>query len=94
MTVGHTGGTPASATASSVTALASSQVRYTPEDIANWEAALREGYGYKHVGEMYGVGRETIRKHLPGRGWKHQQIAEHGVFMKHHNEKMRKVTYV
>lgn len=63
----------------------------TPEVLANWEAALDEGYGYQHVAEMYGVHRDTIRKHLPGRGWTHKQATEHGTFMKHHNEKMRRI---
>jgi uncharacterized protein YjcR len=58
----------------------------TPEDIAQWEAALDEGYAYKHIGEMYGVHRETVRKHLPGRGWNRKQITEHGQVMRQFNQ--------
>lgn len=64
----------------------------TAEVIANWKAALDEGMGYKHVAEVFGVSRTTIMRHLPGRGWTHKQVSEHGTFMKHHNEKMRKLT--
>jgi len=66
----------------------------TPEVIAEWSARLDEGYGYQHVAEMYGVSKVTVRKYLPGRGWTRKQVTEHGTFMKHHNEKMRKITYV
>lgn len=46
----------------------------TPEDIAQWEIALDEGMSYKHIGEMFGVHKETISKHLPGRGWTREQM--------------------
>lgn len=65
------------------------KVIVTDKMLADWSAALDEGYGYKHVGEIFGVHRDLIRKHLPGRGWTHAQITAQGTMMKHHNEKMR-----
>lgn len=56
--------------------------KYSPEDIANWEAALNEGYGYKHVAEMYGVAEKTVSSHLPGRGWTNEQVREHAALMR------------
>lgn len=49
----------------------------TAEELANWEAALDEGMGYKHVGEVFGVSRVTVAKYLPGRGWNRKQIGQH-----------------
>lgn len=46
--------------------------------------------GYQHVAEAFGVSKVTVMKYLPGRGWTHKQVTEHGTFMKHHNEKVRK----
>lgn len=66
----------------------------TPERIAEWSAALDDGMGYKHVAESFGVAITTVRKYLPGRGWTRKQVTEHGTFMKNHNAKMRKLTYV
>lgn len=63
-----------------------------PEYTALWESYLDEGMGYKHVGEMFGVSEWTVAKYYPGRGWTHAQAVEMGTFMKHHNERMRKVT--
>jgi hypothetical protein len=59
-----------------------SRLKYSPEDVANWSAALDEGYGYKHVGEMYGVPDDTVRRYLPGRGWTLDQIQLHGRVMR------------
>ena len=53
-----------------------------PAEIANWEALLDEGYGYKHVAEVYKVGHKTVRKYLPGRGWTRAQIIEHATLMR------------
>lgn len=55
----------------------------TPEEIAKWEALLDEGYGYKHVAEVCGVGHSTVRKYLPGRGWTHAQVIEHAALIRH-----------
>jgi uncharacterized protein YjcR len=54
----------------------------SPEEVANWKAALEEGYGYQHVAEMYGVSKQTVRKYLPGMGWTPQQIRAHGAYMR------------
>jgi len=54
----------------------------SPEALANWEAALDEGYAHKHVAEMYGVPRARVRKHFPGRGWTPKQISEHASLMR------------
>jgi hypothetical protein len=67
---------------------------YHPEMVAQWETYLDEGYSYRAIAEIFGVDREKVRKRLPGRGWTHKQAVELGTFMKHHNEKMRKATYV
>lgn len=93
VTAGCSGGTPASATASSVTvARAHTQPnKAKPEAIAEWKKALEEGMGYKHVAEVFGVSTTVIRKYLPGMGWTPQQAREHGTFMKHNNAKMRKM---
>ena len=48
-----------------------------PYEVDKWAAALDEGMGYKHVGEIFNVSARTIRKHLPGRGWTPEQIREH-----------------
>ncbi len=63
----------------------------SPEALANWEAALDEGYGFQHIGEMYGVSKQTVAKYFPGRGWTPEQARSHGTFMKHNNVKMRAV---
>ena len=68
--------------------------KINPEFVALWEPYLDEGMGYKHVAEVFGVGKDIVRKHYPGKGWTHEQVSEHGTFMKHHNEKMRKAAYV
>jgi len=65
-------------------------IRINPEYVALWESYLDEGLSYKHVAEVFGVGKETVRSYYPGRGWTHKQLSAHGTFMKHHNEKMRK----
>ena len=57
----------------------------TPEQVANWKAALDEGYSYKHVGELFGVPRATVARHLPGRGWTRKQISEHAALMRRHS---------
>lgn len=56
--------------------------KYTAEDHANWEAALEEGYGYKHVAEMYGVDEKTVTKRFPGKGWTNEQVREHAALMR------------
>ncbi len=66
-------------------------VQTTQEAIAEWSKALDEGMGYQHVAEVFKVSKKTVIKYLPGRGWTPEQIRAHGVFMKHHNEKMRKM---
>ena len=65
-------------------------IKPTPEALANWDAALTEGYGFQHVAEMYGVSKQTVAKYFPGRGWTKDQARAHGTFMKHNNAKMRK----
>lgn len=62
-----------------------------PEYAALWGPHLDEGMGYKHVAEIFGVHKHTVRKYYPGRGWTQRQAAELGTYMKHHNERMRKV---
>jgi transposase len=57
----------------------------SPEEVANWKAALEEGYSYQHVAEMYNVNRETVRRYLPGMGWNRKQISAHGALMRNAN---------
>jgi uncharacterized protein YjcR len=68
--------------------------QYPPETVAEWSKALDDGMAYQHVAEAFGVAKSTVRKYLPGRGWTRKQITEHGRYMKHHNAKMAKATYV
>lgn len=56
---------------------ARTKIIVTPDMLANWEAALDEGYAYQHVSEMYSVPKALVRKHFPGRGWTREQIREH-----------------
>lgn len=64
-----------------------------PEYVALWEPYLEEGMGYKHVAEVFGVGKSTVRNHYPGRGWTHRQVVEQGRFMRDHNRKMQSATF-
>lgn len=70
---------------------ARTKIIVTPDMLANWEAALDEGYAYQHVSEMYGVPKALVRKHFPGRGWTPEQIRAHGAAVKHLNAKLAKM---
>lgn len=63
----------------------------TPEMLANWEAALDEGYAYQHVSEMYSVDKAVVRKHFPGRGWTRAQIVAHGALVRNGNRALARV---
>lgn len=65
--------------------------RLNPEYVALWEQYLDEGYAYTHVGELFGVHETTVADYYPGRGWDQREAAALGTYMKHHNEKMRKL---
>lgn len=77
-------------TARSGTQLAKPQP-VTPEEVAQWEKMLDDGMSYREIRRTSGRGHSTIAKYLPGRGWSQDEGRALGTFMKHHNERMRKV---
>ena len=96
MTISPAGGKPANTTAASVTVAKTLNPpnKAKPEAIAAWREALKDGMGYKHVAESFGVSITVVRKYLPGMGWTHQQVIEHAALLKQHKKQMAKVTYV
>jgi IS30 family transposase len=66
--------------------------RITPEDVARWDRLLTEGWSYKEIARTETRSHRTIAQYLPGRGWAHKQCVELGTAMKHHNQRMRKVS--
>lgn len=50
-----------------------------PEYVALWEPHLAEGLSAKHVGEIFGVSKESVLKYYPGRGWNAKQKIEHSI---------------
>lgn len=65
--------------------------KLNPEFVALWESYLDEGMPYLYVAEMFGVSKDAVRRHYPGRGWTSAEVSAHGTFMRRHNKEMRKV---
>lgn len=63
----------------------------TPEEIAQWAAYLDDGYAVKHIGEIFNVHVQTIRKYLPGRAWSKKQVTDHMTTVRKGNEAIRRV---
>lgn len=66
-------------------------IKMNPEYVALWESYLDEGMAAKHVGEIFGVHVQTIRKYYPGRAWSNKECLALGTQMKHHNERMKRI---
>ena len=67
--------------------------KLNPDFVALWKPCLEEGMSYKHVAEMFGVSKGSVRNAYPGMGWTMEQAREMGTFMKHHNQRMRKSAF-
>jgi hypothetical protein len=64
---------------------------YNPEFVKLWESYLDEGMSASAVAQVFGVHKGTVLNHYPGRGWTTAQGLELGTYMKHHNERMRRL---
>lgn len=61
-----------------------------PEFVALWESYLDEGMAAKHVGEMFGVHGDTVRKYYPEKVWTPEQARELSILNRKHNRDMKK----
>lgn len=57
--------------------------RYTPEELATYETCLDEGWSFREITRTYGVDKDTLARHFPGRGWTRTQTGELVGAMRH-----------
>ena len=48
----------------------------TPEELANAEALIDEGYSFRAIEGMTGIASSTLRRHFPGRAYTPEQVQE------------------
>lgn len=68
--------------------------QYNPEFIKLWEPYLDEGMALQHVAEIFGVTKYAVGRYYPGRGWDNRDCLALGTYMKHHNQKLKKLGLV
>jgi transposase-like protein len=56
--------------------------RYTPEELAIFARCIADGWSFTEISRTYGINRDCLARHFPGKAWTRPQIAEYAVMVR------------